>query len=120
MRRTAIRHYTSYIKDMCDAVESILLYTNGVSLNDFHKGGIVKDAVLYNFQVLGEGVKHVPRSIQNKNKQIPWMYMAALRNDIVHEYFDPDDEIVWNIIQWDLPKNLSDLKQLLNRLENAN
>jgi len=46
--------------------------------------------------------------------------MAALRNDIVHEYFDPDDEIVWNIIHLDLPQNLIDLKRLMNQLENEN
>ena len=43
--------------------------------------------------------------------------MAALRNDIVHEYFDPDDEIVWNIIHLDLPKNLIDLRAVLEKIE---
>jgi uncharacterized protein with HEPN domain len=120
MRRTAIRSFKSYLSDMQEAMSNIIQYTEGLSLHEFHQGGMIKDAVLYNFQVLGEGVKHIPRHIQNKNKQIPWMYMAALRNDIVHEYFDPDDEIVWNIIHLDLPQNLIDLKRLMNQLENEN
>jgi uncharacterized protein with HEPN domain len=118
MKRKPIRPFISYVGDMVMAVERILKYSENLSLNEFQMGGITKDAIFYNFQILGEGVKHIPFHFQNKHKNIPWMYMAALRNDIVHEYFDPDDEIVWNIIQLDLPKNLIDLQNLLEKLEN--
>ncbi|MEN9334559.1 MAG: hypothetical protein RLY35_1739 [Bacteroidota bacterium] len=117
MRRKAIRPFTSYIKDMIGAIENVLEYSKDLSLHQFQVGGMSKDAIYYNFQVLGEGVKHIPFHFQNKHKNIPWMYMAALRNDIVHEYFDPDDEIVWNIIQLDLPKNLMDLQAVLEKIE---
>jgi uncharacterized protein with HEPN domain len=42
--------------------------------------------------------------------------MSALRNDIAHEYFDPDDEIVWAIIQFDLLDNWKDLKTIIKNL----
>jgi len=38
--------------------------------------------------------------------------MYALRNFIVHEYFDLDEEIIWEIIRNDLPNNLEDLKAI--------
>jgi uncharacterized protein with HEPN domain len=113
MRGYKIRPFTSYVRDMCHSIEMILVYSKDLSFHQFQSDCAQRDAILYNFHILGEAVKHVPRSLQNKNKHIPWNSMAALRNDIVHEYFDPDDEIMWQIIQSDLSSNLNDLQQFL-------
>jgi uncharacterized protein with HEPN domain len=97
-------------------MEQILAYSQGMSFSDFCKPGMRRDAILFNFQIMGEAVKHVPRHVQSKNKHLPWNYMAALRNDIAHEYYDPDDEIVWSIVQVDLENNLKEVIILLKQL----
>ncbi len=117
MRGYTIRPFTSYVRDMSGAIDKILLFSQNLSFNQFQADGPERDAILYNFQILGEAVKHVPRSLQSKNKHIPWNSMVALRNDIVHEYYDPDDEIMWEIIQTDLPKNQLDLQKFLIKVE---
>jgi uncharacterized protein with HEPN domain len=117
MRRPASRAYLSYLKDIAKAMDKIVLFSQELSYFKFQSVCAERDAILYNFQIMGEAVKHLPRNFQSKNKHVPWNAMAALRNDIVHEYFDPDDEIVWEIIHHDLPKNIDDVKRLLEQLD---
>lgn len=116
MIRRRLRDYRSYLADVQTAMEQILTYSKGLSYADFCLPGAKRDAILFNFQIMGEAVKHVPRHIQRGSRNLPWNYMAALRNDIAHEYYDPDDEIVWSIIQVDLQKNLEDLKWMMKQL----
>jgi uncharacterized protein with HEPN domain len=116
MIRRRLRTYHTYLSDVQQSIEQILTYSKGMSFSEFCKPGMRRDAILFNFQIMGEAVKHVPRHVQSKNKNLPWNYMAALRNDITHEYFDPDDEIVWSIVQVDLEHNLEDIKKLLKQL----
>lgn len=114
MRHPAYRPYTSYLKDIVKAMEKIIIFSESLSYFKFQSICPERDAILYNFQIMGEAVKKLPRNFQSRNKHIPWNAMSDLRNDIVHEYFDPDDEIVWQIVQNDLPKNLVDVKHLLD------
>jgi uncharacterized protein with HEPN domain len=110
----AKRRFEFFLQDMVDATERILRYTENISYDEFTRNTLIRDAVIRNFEVIGESVKHVPFSFQKKHKYIPWYNMFSLRNFIVHEYFDVDDEILWAIIQNDLKKNLHDLQQILD------
>jgi uncharacterized protein with HEPN domain len=81
----------------------------------FNQDELVKDAVIRNFEIMGESVKHIPFSFQRKHKQLPWNHILALRNFVVHEFFDVDDEVLWEIIQTDLSRNISDLEDIMGR-----
>jgi uncharacterized protein with HEPN domain len=117
MRHPGYRPYISYLKDIAQAMEKIIIFSESLSYFKYQTICPERDAILYNFQIMGEAVKKLPRNFQSKNKHIPWNAMSDLRNDIVHEYFDPDDEIVWEIIQHDLPKNIADIKRLLEHVD---
>ncbi len=107
------RRFDFFIDDMAKAIEKILIYTEGKSYKDFVTDSMMRDAVIRNFEIVGESVKHVPYKFQRKYKQIPWQHMFSMRNFIVHEYFDIDDEILWEIIRVDLRKNHADLVEIL-------
>lgn len=112
------RHLRSYISDMVMAIERIQQYAQNLSYHQFVENGMAHDAIVRNFEILGESVKRIPFKIQRKYKSIPWRHMYALRNFIVHEYFDLDEEILWEIIQTDLTKNHRDLKKILDDYTN--
>ncbi|MGF1590945.1 MAG: DUF86 domain-containing protein [Pleurocapsa sp.] len=57
------------------------------------------DAVVYNLQIIGEAVKHVPPEIRDRYPQIEWRKIVGLRDIVAHAYFAIDDQIVWDIIQ---------------------
>ena len=102
-----------FLQDMYTAMTRILEYTEGVSYYDFTSNTQMRDAVIRNFEIMGESVKHIPFGFQKKYRSIPWQRMFDLRNFIVHEYFDVDDEILWEIINVDLAGNKRDLGRIL-------
>jgi uncharacterized protein with HEPN domain len=98
------------------AMRKIRAYTAEFkSYTQFNQDELVKDAVIRNFEIMGESVKHIPFSFQRKHKQLPWNHILALRNFVVHEFFDVDDEVLWEIIQTDLTRNISDLEEIMGR-----
>lgn len=106
------RSTSAYLLDMIMAMENILAFSSPLSYSDFISDRMAHDAIIRNFEILGEGVKRIPFKFQRQHKNIPWQHMYALRNFIVHEYFDLDEEIIWEIIRNDLPQNLLDLKDI--------
>lgn len=71
------------------------------------------DAVIRNFEIIGEAAKNVPIFIKNEYPNVPWEEMYRLRNLMTHEYFGVDHEILWNIATTQLPQNQEDIQQIL-------
>ncbi|MFM7234958.1 MAG: DUF86 domain-containing protein [Flavobacteriales bacterium] len=115
MNGTSAR-YDFYLDAMLLSMRKIRAYTADFkSFEDFDRDELVKDAVIRNFEIMGESVKHVPFNFQRKHREIPWNHIIALRNFIVHEFFDVDDEVLWEIIQTDLSRNIADLEEIVSR-----
>jgi uncharacterized protein with HEPN domain len=115
MNNTSAR-YDFFLDSMLLAMRKIRVYTAEFkSYTQFNQDELVKDAVIRNFEIMGESVKHIPFSFQRKHKQLPWNHILALRNFVVHEFFDVDDEVLWEIIQTDLTRNISDLEEIMGR-----
>lgn len=73
-----------------------------------------KDAVIRNFEIIGEAANRISAELKSANNQISWRRLIGLRNRVVHEYFGIDYEIVWQIIKKDLNSLMIDINVLLN------
>ena len=85
---------------------------------DFHskkKDYKTIDAVIRNFEVIGEAVRNLPLEIKSKYTEVPWDEMYLLRNKISHEYFGIDYEIIWDVATNYLPINKSQIIKILQR-----
>lgn len=116
MKRSRNQRFDFFLLEMKSAAARILRYTQGMNYESFVENTLVKDAVIRNFEILGEGVKHVPFSFQKQHRNIPWLQMLMLRNFIVHEFFDIDEEILWEVISHDLQKNHDDLQDIIEHV----
>jgi uncharacterized protein with HEPN domain len=74
-----------------------------MTTTEFKKNELVIDAVIRNFEIIGEASNSVPAVIQSVNSHIPWRQMIGLRNLLIHEYFGVDVSAVWQTIHTDLP-----------------
>lgn len=97
------RDWTFRIQDILNSIEKIGRYIKGMTITEFKKDTLVIDAVVRNFEIIGEACKHIPATIRNKYPDIPWAEMAGIRNILIHEYFGVDVKIVWNTAKKDLP-----------------
>jgi len=72
-------------------------YIGELSFQDFKWDYKTVDAVIRNFEIIGEASKNLPAEIKEKYENVPWDEMYRLRNRISHEYFGIDYEIIWSI-----------------------
>ena len=76
---------------------------------------MIVDAIIRNFEIIGEASKNVPAEIKNKYPEIPWKKMYGLRNLIAHEYFGIDYEMIWEISKNNLPQNSIDIRNIIEK-----
>ena len=98
------RTYDVYIQDILDACHSILEYTYAYSFEQFTKDKKTIDAVIRNFEIIGEAAKKIPLEIRNTYPQLNWRGMTGMRDKLIHEYFGINNEIVWETIKIEVPK----------------
>jgi uncharacterized protein with HEPN domain len=101
-----------YLDDITNALEKIRSYTADMELKEFLKDEKTQDAVIRKLIVIGEAAKNIPEEIKEKNIQIVWYQIVALRNIMIHEYFRIRIETIWDIIKIDLPKFEIQLKSI--------
>lgn len=61
------------------------------------------DAVIRNFEVIGEAVKNVRDDLKNRFPSTDWKAVAGFRDTLIHGYFGVDLEILWDIIEHEIP-----------------
>jgi uncharacterized protein with HEPN domain len=64
---------------------------------------MVQDAVIRNFQVIGEAIKDLSFELKNNYSDIQWREAAQFRDKITHDYFGIDLDVVWQTVEEDLP-----------------
>ena len=74
----------------------------------------LQDAILRNLQVLCESTQRLDEDLKRGQPHIDWQAIAGLRNVLVHDYFSIDVEIVWRIVERDLPLLKAAVEELLN------
>lgn len=106
------RKFEHFLNDLRNSIERIQTYTENYDFEEFQSDQMVMDAVLRNFEVIGEAVSNLPEDFREENDQVPWQEVKDFRNVITHKYWAVDPEITWDIIQNKLPeleKQLEDI-----------
>jgi uncharacterized protein with HEPN domain len=109
----SLRNWQDRIRDILDAIAEIQNFTRGMDYETFRKDDKTVRAVEMNFIIIGESANQIPEDIQEKYPAIPWNLMRAMRNRIVHVYFQIDEKLMWDTIQNDLPPLVNILDKLL-------
>ena len=73
--------------DMMEAAVKILKYTQGLTFEDFLADDKTIDAVVRNFEIIGEASLRIDEEYRLENSQIEWKKLRGFRNRIVHDYF---------------------------------
>lgn len=108
------------IEDIWEAVEKIERYVSGLNRDAFVKDDKTVDSVVRNLEIIGEAANRLPQDFKTQHSDIDWPKVIGLRHRIVHDYFNIDVEIVWEIIQKDLPAFKSKLSPIRQRLTKTN
>jgi uncharacterized protein with HEPN domain len=110
------RDESLYLADIKKCCEKVLKFTSGMSYKDFTQDDLHYDAVLRNLEIIGEAVKHVSDEQQQKYPQVKWRKIAGFRDIVAHQYFGVSDEIVWDVIENEIPVLLQQVEVILKEV----
>ena len=105
-----------YLEDLLLAMNRIAEYIEGLTFKDFKRDYKTADAVIRNFEIIGEAARNIPPAVKEKYPEVPWDEMYLLRNKVSHEYFGIDYDIIWDIASNYLPENRKQIEDILSFL----
>lgn len=90
-----------YLEHMLDCIQRIDEYVE--NKDQFYNSSLVQDAVVRNLQVMAESSQRISVDIKNRYSNIPWASIAGFRNILVHDYLGVDLDVIWSVVELELP-----------------
>jgi len=103
----------AYLIDILESTRAAIEYVRGKSWEKFSKDSILQDAVVRRLEIIGEAAGRVSTVTQKKYPKLPWQAMKGTRNRVIHEYDSIELDIIWDIIQNDLPHVVKELEKII-------
>jgi len=110
------RSYRLYLIDILESGNAILEYTKDMSFETFRNDRKTYSAVIREFEIIGEAVGKLPDDVKQRYRDVEWQDIKDFRNLLTHEYFGVDLEILWKVIQEDLPGLMKNINEIMKEI----
>ena len=104
-----------YIDHILNCVNKIRSYTKNMSEKQFLESDLIQDAVIRNFEIIGEATKQLSKEFRNTHKHIPWRDIAGMRDILIHDYIGVDIWAVWDTVKKYIPELKINLEQIVEQ-----
>ena len=104
-----------YLLHIRDAIQNIIEYTVE-GKESFFVDRKTQDAVVRNLEIIGEATKRLSASLKDDHSEVSWKPIAGMRDKLIHDYFGINLQLVWDVIERDLPVLRLKVSQLLEEL----
>lgn len=101
-----------YLEHIQEAMLRIRSYTAD-GWEAFARNPMAQDAVLRNFEIIGEATKRLSERAKGRRPDIPWRQIAGFRDVLIHDYMGVNLRRVWNVVERDLPRLCEAIDELL-------
>ena len=99
--------------DILLACREVQEFIAGVSREEFKADRKLQSALCMKLEIIGEAARTVSDEYKTAHPDIPWRDIVGLRHRIVHEYFRLDLDIIWDIVQKDIPALIAMVEPLI-------
>ena len=93
------------------AIDRVARYTKDKTFDDLLADDMMYYAVVKNIEMMGEAANMLTSEFQESHPETPWQMVKGMRNYIVHEYFQIDNAVVWDVVT----NELSTLREQITR-----
>lgn len=101
-----------YVVDIVLACRDLLEFTSGFSRSAPEADKRTQYAAVRCIEIIGEATKRVSPAFRATHPQVPWQSMAGMRDRLVHQYDHVDLDVVWEVVERDVPALLGFLESL--------
>jgi len=108
-----VREEKLYIQDISDCIDRIEDYTRD-GRESFMQTRMIQDAVIRNFEIIGEATKRLSQDFRQAYPNIQWQRIAGFRDVLIHDYLRVDLDEVWGIVERNLPELKATIRAILN------
>lgn len=92
-----------YVSHISESIEKIEKFIAGAEFAEFSKNELMQSGVMRELGIIGEAAKKFSDGFKSAHADIPWKKIAGMRDKLVHDYFEIDNEAVWRTVKDDLP-----------------
>lgn len=103
----------AYLLDMLLAARKIVGFAGGFDAEKFAADEILQHAVIHLIQIIGEAARKISPTCKGANPHISWTQIIGMRHRLVHEYFRVDTEIIWEVVERDIPALITLIEPLV-------
>lgn len=101
-----------YLEHIRDAIEKIFRFSRD-GREAFFQDDRTQDAIIRNFEIIGEAVKHLSDDVRQAHPDVPWRRVAGFRDILIHDYMGVKLDLVWVVIEKELPALYAAVKEYL-------
>jgi uncharacterized protein with HEPN domain len=101
------------MQHMLDAAREAIAFAHSKTRNDLEADRMLALSLVRLIEIIGEAASKVDRENQERYASIPWASIIAMRNRLIHAYFDIDLDRLWDTIEADIPPLVSELEKIL-------
>ena len=91
-----------YLQHIAEAIERIERFTSD-GRAAFMADEKTQSAVMRQLEIVGEAAKRISDPLKQASRDLPWREITATRDRLIHGYFTVKLEIVWNVVERDIP-----------------
>ncbi|MCX5963044.1 MAG: DUF86 domain-containing protein [Cyanobacteria bacterium] len=99
-----------FLLDMLQSAELIVTYINQCKKDEFIDNTQLQDSVIRRLLVIAEAARRVSEATRQTLPNISWQEINGMRNRLVHDYDDVNLNIVWDVVQFEIPPLIAELK----------
>ena len=103
------------LRDILEAINNIERYASR-GRPEFEADELLQNWFVRHLQIIGEAARALPEDVRNRMPDIPWLKIIGMRHILVHDYFEIDTQVVWEVVVRDLPALKEKIETLLRRL----
>jgi uncharacterized protein with HEPN domain len=107
-----------YLQHILDSIKDIKSSVGNLSKEEFQESKDIRDACIRRLEVIGEAAKNLSQEIRDKYPLVEWKKIVGAMDLMIHSYFRVDLDVVWDILNKDLPvlkKQIVEIKKGLDK-----